>query len=89
MIFLDANYSLVGSLEQASATIDSCMEWAVPYTKLYLVPMMKKDKVEFYNYSYEFIAQCIYNDVFKGDGLAPGRCKRMNARAAFFDSAAK
>ena len=56
IIFLDKNYPPNGGILSATQIIDQCVDWDIPYCKLYLVPEIKNDNIPNLPFSYEFIA---------------------------------
>ncbi len=42
--------------------IDEHMFFGIPYSKLYLVPELKNEKVEEFPFSYEFVASSVINE---------------------------
>ena len=43
--------------------IDENMPSGVEYSKLYLIPEITKQKLPYYPFSYQFVAQCVHNSL--------------------------
>jgi len=67
VIYLDKNHPPEGGIKAAVAMIDRYMSDHIPYCKLHLIPQIENDKIPKYPFSYEFVAQSMYNGLQRND----------------------
>ena len=67
VIYIDNENSHDRRVLMTNHMIDKHMDWDIPYSKVYLVPEIKNEKMPGFPFSYEFVAQTLYHSLKKSD----------------------